>query len=258
MRSRGWFVALMAVALALAVASGRAVGAELRIAAASDLKYALAEIAEDFRSEHPGARIDVIYGSSGKFATQIRNGAPFDLYFSADIAYPRALHQDGHTAGPPRPYAVGRLVLWTTRSGLGGLSLGELPAHAAIRKFAIANPQHAPYGQRGREALRHQEVWEALQPRLVLGENIAQAAQFVHSGAAQAGIVALSLVKSPPLRGQGSWSLISASWHRPLEQGYVITARAADNPLAAAFAEHLRSKAARTVMRRYGFALPGE
>ena len=249
--------AVWVAALVMTVMATAAGAAELRIAAASDLKYALAEIAERFRAEHPDARIDVIYGSSGKFATQIRNGAPFDLYFSADIAYPRSLHEDGYTGGPPRPYAVGRVVLWATQSGLEGVSLAELPEQEQIRKFAIANPRHAPYGQRGREALEHAGVWAQMQPRLVMGENIAQTAQFVDSGAAQAGIVALSLVKSPPLRDKGSWSLIPADWHQPLDQGYVVTARGADNPLARAFAEYMAGESARAVMRRYGFALPG-
>ncbi|WP_440997731.1 molybdate ABC transporter substrate-binding protein [Arhodomonas sp. SL1] len=249
--------AVLAAALVVTVMAGPAAAAELRIAAASDLKYALAEIAEGFRAEHPDARIDVIYGSSGKFATQIRNGAPFDLYFSADIAYPRSLHEEGYTGGPPRPYAVGRVVLWVTQSGLEGLSLAGLPEQEEIRKLAIANPQHAPYGKRGKEALEHAGVWAEIQPRLVMGENIAQTAQFVDSGVAEAGIVALSLVKSPPLRDKGSWSLIPAEWHQPLEQGYVVTARGADNPLAGAFAEYIADESARAVMRRYGFALPG-
>jgi len=246
---------VFAVAL-LAVGMTHSAEERLRIAAASDLRYALAEIVEVFRAEHPDARIDVIYGSSGKFHTQIRHGAPFDLYFSADIAYAQALHEQRLTASPPKLYAIGHIVLWSPNPQLARIPLAELPGRADIRKFAIANPDHAPYGQRAREALEHQGVWESMRPRLVMGDNIAHTAQFIASGAADAGIIALSLAKSPALGNEGAWTLIPPEWHKPLEQAYVITSRAEDNPLAAAFARHTESPAARTVMRRYGFALP--
>ena len=127
-----------------------------------------------------------------------------------------------------------------------------------LQKQCCTNPLHAPYGKRAQEALQHTGVWEAMQPKLVLGENIAHTAQFVDSGAAEAGIVALSLVLSPALRGKGAWTLIPANWHEPLEQGFIITQRAANNPLAKQFADYITSESARAVMRRYGFVLPGE
>ena len=230
---------------------------ELTIAAAADLKFAMAEVVENFRVQHPADKIAVIYGSSGKFLTQIENGAPFDLYFSADIAYPRELESKGLVAGAAQPYAVGRIVLWSLKPELANMTLQKLP-QAAISKFAIANPLHAPYGKRAKEALRHAGVWEAMQPKLVLGENIAHTAQFVDSGAAEAGIVALSLVLSPALQGKGTWTLIPVDWHAPLEQGYVILAGARENKLAHAFATYIATEPARAVMRRYGFVLPGE
>ncbi|MGC1952331.1 MAG: molybdate ABC transporter substrate-binding protein [Gammaproteobacteria bacterium] len=248
---------LFAAAL-LVAGTGQAAGEQLRIAAAADLKYAFAEIVETFRSRSPQDRVDVIFGSSGKFHTQIRNGAPFDLYFSADIAYPNELRQHGLTATEPKLYAIGRIVLWSLKPALGQLPLRDLAARSEIRKFAIANPDHAPYGRRSREALEHAGVWQALKARLVLGENIAHAAQFVDSGAAEAGIIALSLAKSPALENKGAWTLIPAQWHKPLEQAYVITRRAKDNALAAAFAGYMETSPARAVMRRYGFVLPGE
>jgi len=243
-------------ALALAALSP-ARAEKLTIAAAADLKFAMAEVVDTFRANRPGDRIEVIYGSSGKFFTQIRNGAPFDLYFSADIAFPRELEKLGHAAGPTRPYATGRLVLWSLRPELAKTALKDLP-RAPIRKFAIANPQHAPYGLRAKEALEHQGVWAAMRPKLVLGENIAHTAQFVDSGAAEAGIVALALVLSPTMAGKGAWTLLPDAWHAPLEQGYILTRRAAGNRLAADFANYMGSEPARAVMRRYGFALPGE
>lgn len=228
----------------------------ITIAAASDLQFAMSEVITGFRAAHPDDTVEVIYGSSGKFSAQIANGAPFDLFFSADIAYPRALEKQGLSSGPARPYAVGRIVLWSIKPELGRLSLEELPS-AAIRKFAIANPDHAPYGKRAQEALDHAGVWMEMVPKLVRGENIAQTAQFIDSGAADAGIVALSLVLAPGLKDRGAWTLIPDTWHQPLEQGYVITQRAKDNPLATAFAAWIDSAAARAVMRRYGFVLPG-
>lgn len=246
-----------ALMFVLALLSGAAQAEKLTLAAAADLKYAMVEVVQGFKAQHAGDDIEVVYGSSGKFLTQIRNGAPFDLYFSADIVYPRELAKQGLAAGEVRPYAVGRLVLWSLKPELAKTPLKALP-QVAIRRFAIANPQHAPYGRRAQEALQHEGVWEAMQPRLVLGENIAHAAQFVDSGAAEAGIVALSLAMSPTLQGKGAWTLIPAEWHAPLEQGFVITRRAANNPLAKAFADYMAGDAARAVMRRYGFELPGE
>lgn len=249
---------LRGAALLLAGLVANAAGAEvLTIAAAADLRYAMSEVVAGFQATHPDDTIEVIYGSSGKFHAQIVNGAPFDLFFSADIAYPRELEKQGLSSGPVKSYAVGRLVLWSLRPELGQLSLKELPT-AAIRKFAIANPQHAPYGKRAQEALDHAGVWMAMAPKLVRGENIAQTAQFIDSGAADAGIVALSLVLAPEQQGKGTWTLIPDSWHEPLEQGYVITKRGEANPLAAVFAAWIETDATREMLRRYGFALPGE
>lgn len=218
----------LAAALALGLGTLPAQAESLLIAAA-DLKYAMTEVVKGFAASRPDDRIEVIYGSSGKFLTQLVNGAPFDIYFSADIGYPRQLEQQGLAAGTTRPYAVGRIVLWSLSAELAQTPLPELPA-AAIRKFAIANPQHAPYGLRAQEALQHAGVWAAMQPKLVLGENIAHTAQFIDSGAAEAGIVALSLVLSPKMKDKGGWTLIPADGHEPLLQGFVITSGPGTTP----------------------------
>jgi molybdate transport system substrate-binding protein len=231
---------------------------QLTIAAASDLRFALDEALLPFRAAQRGARIDVVYGSSGKIATQIRNGAPFDVFLSADRAFAQALHQDGFSGAAPRTYAIGHLVAWSADAELGRLPLAELVRDARVRRFAIANPQHAPYGMRAMEVLRSRGLAEAAGPKLVMGENIAQAAQFIESGAAQAGLVALSLVLSPALQGKGAYTRIPEGWHSALEQALVITRRAADNALAHAFVAHLENPATRATLRRYGFALPGE
>lgn len=230
---------------------------KITIAAAADLKFAMTEVIEVFHRQHPGEQVEVIYGSSGKFLTQIVNGAPFDLYFSADIAYPQELAQKGLVSGSVRPYATGRIVLWSLNRQLAKTPLKDLP-HQKIRKFAIANPQHAPYGLRAQEALQHQGAWETLRPKLVFGENIAHTAQFIDSGAADAGIVALALVLSPTMQGKGDWTLIPTDWHEPLMQGFVITKRARDSALAKTFADYMETEPARAVLRRYGFLLPGE
>jgi molybdate transport system substrate-binding protein len=227
----------------------------ITIAAAADLKFALDEIVVLFKSTHPAAQIETIYGSSGNFSTQIQQGAPYDLYFSADIAYPRALKAEGLAASEVQAYGVGRIVLWSQSRDAGKMTLADL-ADPSIRKIAIANPMHAPYGKRAEEALKTAGLWEEVQAKLVYGENIAQAAQYVQSGNAQVGIIALSLALGPELAKQGSYALIPDKLHQPLEQGFIITKRAADNSLAQAFARFVAGKEARAIMTRYGFVLP--
>jgi len=229
----------------------------LTIAAAADLKFALDEIVVSFKRNHPAAQIETIYGSSGKFSTQIRQGAPYDIYFSADIAYPRALKAEGFAAAKVQPYAVGRIVLWSPVRDAGQMMLADL-TDSSIRKIAIANPKHAPYGKRAEEALKAAGVWEKVEPKLVYGENVGQALQFVQTGNAQVGIIALSLALSPELAKQGNYVLISDKLHQPLEQGFIITRRAADNKLAQVFARFVASKEALAIMTRYGFILPNE
>lgn len=227
------------------------------IAAASDLVFCLDALHAEYRRQSPDTRLQVSTGSSGNFFAQISQGAPFDVFLSADLRYPRELVAAGAAeSGSLTLYAVGRLVLWTTRTGLDPADLATLVRDARVRRFAIANPAHAPYGRAAREVLEKSGVWVAVQPRLVLGENIAQAAQFVQTGNADAGLVALSLVLAPNLRHVGRWAEIPAAQHAPLEQGAVLTTRGAGNPAARAYLEFLRTPPAREVFDRYGFRLP--
>lgn len=230
---------------------------KITIAAAADLKFAMDEIVSGFKAAHPGHEIEVIYGSSGKFHTQIQQGAPYDLYFSADIAYPQALAKLDLAASEVEPYAVGRIVLWSNSRDASKMTLASLD-DPQISKIAIANPQHAPYGKRAEEALRAAGIWDKVQGKLVFGENIANTAQFVQTGNAQVGIIALSLALNPELATSGGYFLIPANLHSPLEQGYIITKRAADNPLAQEFVKYMSSKPARSIMTKYGFVLPDE
>lgn len=228
---------------------------QLTIAAASDLRFAMEDVVELFRRQQPADRIDVVYGSSGKFVAQIGQGAPYDLFFSADSRYPQQLVEAGLAGSAVKPYALGRLVLWSKDFDAAGLSLQDL-VDPRFRHIAIANPEHAPYGQRAEEALRAAGVWEAVESRLVLGENIAQTAQFVETGNADIGLIALALALNPALAATGGHALIPDSLHSPLLQAFVITKRAEHRPLAAAFAAFLATPAIVAVLQEHGFSLP--
>lgn len=230
---------------------------KITVAAAADLKFAMDEIVASFNKSHPKDQVEVIYGSSGKFFTQIKNNAPYDMYFSADINYPLELAKKGLAASEVIPYALGRIVLWSNSMDASKMTLESL-TDPAIKKIAIANPKHAPYGKRAEEALKSIKLWEKVESRLVFGENIAHTAQFVETRNAQVGIIALALALNPTLSKQGGYYLIPDKLHQPLEQGYIITKRAADKPLAKLFSGYMTSKESRRIMIKYGFVLPGE
>ena len=230
---------------------------KITIAAAADLKFAMDEVVLAFNKANPADKVEVTYGSSGKFHTQIQQGAPYDMFFSADISFPRELQKAGMTASEVMPYAVGRIVLWSSTRDASKLTLSNL-ADPTITRIAIANPKHAPYGKRAEEALRAAGLWESVQSKLVYGENISQTAQFVLTGNAQVGVIALSLAVHPELAGKGGYWLIPDNLHQRLEQGFVITKRAENNSLAKRFSEYISSQQARAVMTRFGFVLPGD
>ncbi len=243
---------LMGLGFAQAVFAAR-----ITIAAAADLKFAMEEIVAAFKKAHPNDEVEAVYGSSGKLFTQIRQGAPFDLFFSADIRFPRELAEGGYAASKLKTYAFGRIVLWSASLDASRMTLETL-TDPKISRIAIANPKHAPYGMRAEEALRAAGLWEKVKPKLVYGENIAHTAQFVQTGNAQVGIIALSLAVNPELARRGGYWLIPDELHAPLEQGFIITRRAAGNDLARRFADYMESHPARAVMTKYGFVLPGE
>jgi molybdate transport system substrate-binding protein len=230
------------------------------IAAASDLKFALDEIGARFERE-TGKAVRVTYGSSGNFYRQIQQGAPFELFLSADEDYVARLAQEGLAVDGGTRYATGRLVLFVPKGGTvkADPALADLRAaldDGRLRRLAIANPEHAPYGRAARQALEHERLWSALGARLVLGENVSQAAQFALSGSAQAGIFALSLALSPDFAGKGDQVLIPEGWHAPLHQRAVLLRRAGET--ARAFYLFLQQPPAVEVFRRYGFVVPGE
>ena len=228
---------------------------KVTVAAAADLKFAMDEIVTTFKKGHPADEVDVIYGSSGKFHTQIQQGAPYDLYFSADIAFPRELVKACFAASDVKPYAFGRIVLWSANLDASKMTLESL-LDPKIAHVAIANPKHAPYGKRAEEALRNSGLWGKVESKLVYGENIAHTAQFVQSGNAQVGIIALALAVNPELAKRGGYWLIPDKLHEPLEQGFIITKRAEGSALAQRLADYMSSKPVRAVMTKYGFVLP--
>lgn len=231
-----------------------------RIAAASDLKFALDEIIADFKKE-TGKTVIPAYGSSGNFKTQIIQGAPFQMFMSADEGFVFELADKGLTLDRGALYAIGRVVLFapTNATWKPDVALADFKAALAdgrIAKFAIANPEHAPYGRAAEEALKTVGLWDIVMPRLVLGENVSQAAQFATSGSTQGGIFALSLALSPQIGKLGTYALVPAEHHKPLRQQMVLL-KSADET-AKAFYSYIQAPKAREVFNRFGFLLPNE
>jgi len=229
------------------------------MAAAADLQFALPQVLAQFRAANTGVEVSAVYGSSGNFYSQIRNGAPFDLFLSADMDYPRRLAAEG-LAVPDSlfKYAVGRIVVWVPAASsidVDGLGIRALESDA-VRHVAIANPQHAPYGRAAEAALRSLGVYDRVAPKLVLGENIAQTLEFVQSGAADGGIVALSLVLAPTVKNQGRYWEVPLDAYPRIEQGGVILSRARGSAGAARLGAFLKNAPARRILRDYGFYAP--
>lgn len=232
-----------------------ATAAEITVAAASDLNGVLREIAADFERTR-GHHVVLAFGSSGNFYSQIRNGAPYDIYMSADADYPSRLVSAG--LGERETlygYARGSIVIWLPNtSRLDPSTLREKSLlDDSIRKIAIANPKHAPYGRAAESALKSFGVWEQVAPRLVIGENISQAAQFVETGNAQAGIIALSLALTPAMKSRGKYWQIPDEAYAPLNQAAVVLKSSRQPAAAREFIEYLKGDAARTIFRRFGF-----
>jgi len=229
------------------------------IAAAADLKFALAEAAALFLTE-TGQQVRISFGSSGTFMTQIEQGAPFDLFMSADENFVFRLADRGLTEDRGRLYAIGQIVLFAPRGSSLAVDpelrgLASALAAGTIRRFAIANPEHAPYGRAARAALRSAGLWAEVKPHLVFGENAAQAMQFAASGSADGGIVPLSLVKAPETNGLGRYAIIPRAWHaaEPLRQRMVLLKGA--GPTAREFYRYLQTPAVQELLERYGFVV---
>lgn len=258
--SRRCALAVLTTTLVLVPSAPEAADPAPPVAAAADLSAALPEVATLFEKSS-GHAVRIAYGSSGNFAQQIQNGAPFEIFLSADEGYVARLRNAGKTEDEGALYAIGRIGLFQP-TGSTVRADGELKDLAAalrdgrLTKLAIANPEHAPYGRAAQEALEHAGLWELAKPKLVLGENASQATQFAMSGSAQGGIIPLSLALAPAVEDAGTFALIPDTWHKPLRQRAVLIKGAGET--ARAFHAFLQGPEARGVLRRYGFVLPGE
>lgn len=261
-RGRTGVVACLLAIVALAASVGpastqSAAPRAIAVAAASDLQAVFPELASRFERD-TGVKVTVSFGSSGNFLAQIQNGAPFDLFFSADIDYPRRLVASGHAeANSLYQYATGRIVLWTRKdTGIEVRRGLKMLQDVRVRRIAIANPQHAPYGRAAVAALRHEKVYDAVQSKLVMGENISQTAQLADSGNADVGIIALSLALGPVLRSSGAYVEIPATAHPPIEQGAVVLSASRSKETARELLAYLKRPATGQLLQQFGFAAP--
>jgi molybdate transport system substrate-binding protein len=258
-RQRNLVGALVLLGIGLWLTGTGVAVAQITVAAAADLKFALDEIAVGFQKQQPDAKIIITYGSSGNLFAQIDNGAPFDLFLSADIDFPRKLIENNKAVADSLfSYAVGRVVVWVPNDSpvdVEKLGIGSLLA-PSVRKIAIANPEHAPYGRAAVAAMKKLGVYDKVSDKLVLGENIAQAAQFVESGAADIGLIALSLAVSPKMKGEGRYWEVPLDAYPRLEQAGVMLSASKRPDLARQFRAVVVGPQGRETLRRYGFILP--
>jgi molybdate transport system substrate-binding protein len=249
----------LCVGVALLLVAGVSFGfaQTITVAAAADLQFAFQDVAARFEKAS-GKQVKLIFGSSGTFFAQIQNGAPFDLFFSADLDYAKKLDAAGLAEpGTLYQYAVGKIVLWAPQPSQADLKRGlQLLLDPAIKKIAIANPEHAPYGRAAVAALRHEKIYDQVAGKCVLGENISQTATFVLSGSADIGIVALSLALAPALKDKGKYEEIPADDYPPIEQAALILKSSQQKATARAFLAFVKSPAIVDLLKTYGFSVP--
>lgn len=246
---------VIGVTAAAAPLSGQATATPITAAAASDLQVVLPALLTRFERD-TGAKVAVSFGSSGNFFAQIQNGAPFDVFFSADVDYPKQLVARGLADGDSLyQYAAGRIVLWTRKdTGIDVRRGLEVLRDARVRRIAIANPEHAPYGRAAVAALRHDNVYDAVRQKLVLGENISQTAQLADSGNADVGIIALSLALGPTLRAAGTYAEIPAAAHPPIQQAAVVVTASRNKAGARKLLAYMKRPDTQELLKRSGFA----
>jgi molybdate transport system substrate-binding protein len=233
----------------------------VRIAAAADMRFAMDEIIGAFRQEYPTIRVDVTYGSSGNFYAQLSNHAPFDIFFSADVDYPRRLIREGAAlADTEFLYGIGRLVVWVPRASpidLEKLGMKSL-LDPSVKRLAIANPHHAPYGRAAVSAMKSMGVFDEVKDRIVFGDSVMQTAQFVESGGADIGLISHSLVLAPTLREKGRYWEVPLDAYPRREQGGVILSWARDKSAVQTLRDFVLDERGKAILYRYGFRLPGE
>ena len=249
------FLATLLSALALSAQAAE----PLLVAAASDLTHSVEELGAAFAKAVPGAQVKFTTGASGNLFAQIKHGAPFDVFLSADLMYPGRLASEGAAdGGSLTTYAIGRLAVWSLDPRFDLKQGMRVFTDERLTRVAIANPDVAPYGKAARAALQSHGFWDAVKGKLVMGENISQTAQFVQTGNAQIGIVSYATVLAPKMKGVGSHYLVPDNGNAPIEQGAVITRHGKANPLAPRFMQFMQSPAARAILLRHGFTLPRE
>ena len=242
-----WIAAVFAASMMASAAHA----APVTVFAAASLKNALDEVGAQYAKTGGDARFS--YAASSAIARQIEQGAPFDVFFSADSDFPERLVRGGKAVGTPMQYAEGHIVLWSASMDLKGVTVQQL-VQPRFTRIAIANPAVAPYGKRAEQALRSAGIWDAIQPKIVKGENIAQTAQFIRSGNAQVGFVAESFARSP--EAKGSYVTVPTTMYQPLKQSFVLTRHGADAALAKDFMAYVRGPQARALFMQYGFYVP--
>ena len=249
----------VAVALVLMLSARLCAAQEITVAAAADLQFAMQEVGTRFQQES-GKTAKLIYGSSGNFAQQLQNGAPFDMFFSANLDYPRQLEAAGLTApGTFYQYSIGKIVVWVPNDSKLDLSSGlKALLNPSIKKIAIANPQHAPYGKAAVAAMQKENIYDQVKDKFVLGENISQTASFVASGSADVGIIALSLALSPNMKDKGRYAEIVAGDYPAIEQACVIMRSSKNKDIAQQFLKFIQSPPIRELFKKYGFAIPNQ
>ena len=250
------FLQLLSATAWLLLCGAVANATPLTVAVAPNVKYAFDDLAVEFKKES-GIEVQAVFASSGKVTSQVKSGAPFDVFVSADTEFPEALYKEGFAVTKPKVYAYGVLVLWTTKDL--DLSKGlSLLTDAKVQKIAIANPKLAPYGRAAIQALENAKLNAAVESRLVYGESITQVAQFVDSGAADIGFVAKSLVIAPELAGKGKWMEVPKNSYEPIAQAVVVLKHGAETQSESArkFVDFLFTPKARTIFEKYGYVLP--
>ena len=249
--------AIWITALGIALTSQLCLGQGITIAAAADLQFAMQNLAARFQQE-TGSTVKVVYGSSGNFFQQIQQGAPFDMFFSANLDYPRRLETDGLIEkGSYYEYATGKIVVWVPNDSKIDVGLGlKALLNPGVRKIAIANPVHAPYGQAAVAAMQKEGVYEKVRDKLVLGENISQTASFVMSGSADVGLVALSLALSPNMKDKGRYAQVPAEEYPPIAQACVILNSSKNKIVARQFLSFIKTDAAAETLLKNGFDVP--
>ncbi|MFA5454410.1 MAG: molybdate ABC transporter substrate-binding protein [Sulfurimonas sp.] len=245
------------IILGLMILSMSLFAEKITVFAAADLRFALDEVKAKFLKEHPKDEVETIYGSSGKGMHQIENGAPYDIYFSANEAFVEDLYKGGFVTTEPKLYAKGRIVIWSKNPNFDPKKGFDNMKEPWVKKIAIANPSHAPYGEKAKQAMQSIGIYKEVESKLVLGENISQTTQFIQSGAADIGVIAYSLALAPTIAKSEhpNFHLIDGNLHQPLLQGYGITKVGANKPLTKEFYNFMDTKEAQTIMQSYGFVV---